>query len=73
MRILAAEAFVVRAMYHRTKQKNPVRLVFGQDMILPIKHIANWRLIRQSKRAQIDKDVICENFTRVNHDYRIRD
>ena len=35
-------------------------------------HIANWRLIRQRKQAQIDKDVIRENYTRVNHDYRIR-
>ena len=40
-------------------------------MILPLNHIANWGLIRQRKQAQIDKDVICENSTRVDHDYRI--
>ena len=42
-------------------------------MILPINHRANWRLIRQRKQAQIDKDVIPENSTRVDHDYRIGD
>ena len=48
-------------------------MVFGRDMILPINHLANWRLIPYSKQAQIYKDVICENSTRVDHDYRIVD
>ena len=42
-------------------------------MILPINHTANWRLICQLKQAQKDKEVIHENSTRVNHDYRIGD
>ena len=46
MGILAATAFAVRATYHRTKQKSPGQLVFGQDMILTINHIVNWILIR---------------------------
>ena len=71
MGILAAVAFAVRAMYHQTKQKSPGQLVFGQDMILPINHLASWILIHQRKQAQIEKEVIRENSTRVNHDYRI--
>ena len=42
-------------------------------MILPINHIANWRLIHQHKQAQTEKYVIRENSTRVDHDYIIGD
>ena len=41
MGILAALAFAVRSMNHQTNQKRPSQLVFGQDMILPINHMAN--------------------------------
>ena len=47
MGILAAADFAVRSTYHRTKGKSLVQLLFGQDMILPINHIYNWRYIRQ--------------------------
>ena len=42
-------------------------------MILPINYLGNWRLRRQRKQVQIEKDVIRENSTRVNQDYRIGD
>ena len=42
-------------------------------MILPIRYLANWILIRQLKQAQIVKDVINENSPRSNHDYIIGD
>ena len=73
MGTLASSTFAVRAIYHLTNQKNTGQLVFGQDMILPINHISIWRLIHQRKQAQIDKDVIRENSTRVDYDYRIGD
>ena len=73
MVILAVATFKVQATYHRNKQKSPDQLLFGRDIILPINHIANWRLIRQRKQAKIDKDAICENSTRVDQDYRIGD
>ena len=73
MGILAAADFVVQATYHRIKQKCPGQLVFGRYMILSINHIANRRLTHQHKQAQTDKDVIRENSTRVNFDYRIGD
>ena len=53
MGILAASGFVVRSMYHRTKQKILGQLVFGRYMTLPIYHISNWRYIRQQKQTQI--------------------
>ena len=71
MGILVASAFAVRSTYHQTKEKNPGELVFFQDMILPINHLENWRLILQRKQVQIDKYVIRENSTTVDHGYII--
>ena len=39
MGILEAIAFSVRYTYRRTKYKSSGQLVFGQDMILPTKHV----------------------------------
>ena len=63
MEFLAAAALSVRATYHQTK-KSPGQLVFGRYMILPINHIAKWRLINQRKQLKIDKDLILKNSTR---------
>ena len=40
--ILAATMFAVRATYHTTLQSSPMQIVFGQDAILNIKHVAYW-------------------------------
>ena len=42
-------------------------------MILPIIQLVNQRFIRQHKKAQIEKDVIFEKSTRIDHDYRVGD
>ena len=49
MIILTAESVAVRSMYHSVKVKIPGQLVFGREMILPIKHVSNWSYIRQRK------------------------
>ena len=41
MEILAADSFVVRSTYHRTKIKSLVQLVFGRYMTTPINNIAD--------------------------------
>ena len=73
MGILAAAYFAIRSMYHRTKVKIPVQLVFGRDMILPINHVADRRYIRQRKQTQINKYLDRENTTRIDYDYRAGD
>ena len=40
--ILAATMFAVRATYHTTLQEYPMKLLFGQDSILNIKHVSDW-------------------------------
>ena len=44
---------------------SPVQLVFGRDMILPIKHMVEWGLIIHKKQTHINKDNIRENRNRV--------
>ena len=41
MGILVEADFAVRYTYHRTKEKSPVQLVFGRDMIIHINHVAD--------------------------------
>ena len=43
--ILAATMFSVRATYHTTLQASPMKLVFVQDAILNINHVADWEHI----------------------------
>jgi hypothetical protein len=54
--ILSATAFAIRSTFHTTLRKSPGQLVFGRDMILNIKHAANWELIRQRKQTIINKN-----------------
>jgi hypothetical protein len=44
--ILSATAFAVRSTFHTTLQNTPGQQVFGRDMILNVKHEANWEYIR---------------------------
>ena len=73
MGILVAAAFVVRSTYHSTKGKIPCQIDLGRGMILSIYHVADWRYIHKRKQAQINKDVIRGNTTRIDHDYRVGD
>ena len=66
MVILAAAAFAVQSTYQKTKEKIPGQLVFGRYMI-------PWRYIRQRKQTQINKYLYCENTTRIDHGYRVRE
>ena len=53
--ILAAEAFPVCSKISHNQKKSPSQLVFGRDMVVPIEHVSNWRLIKQLKQKLIEK------------------
>ena len=55
------------------RDKKSGQLVFGRDIILPINHAADWRYIFQSKQTQINKDVNCENTTKIDRNDRLGD
>ena len=56
MGILATEDFVILSTKNSLKCYTLVQLFFGHDMILHIKHNADWGLICQLEQAQINKD-----------------
>ena len=43
--IISTTMFAVRATYHTTIHASTMQLVFGQDSILNIKHVADWKRI----------------------------
>ena len=65
--------FAVRATYHTTLQASPMQLVFGRDAILNIKHVADWKHIRQRKQLRINHNNKRENMRRNNHQYKVGD
>jgi Integrase zinc binding domain/RNase H-like domain found in reverse transcriptase len=70
MGILSATAFAVRSTFHTTLRSTPGQLVFGRDMILNVKHEANWEYIRERKQAIIEKNNLAENAKRIPHRYQ---
>jgi len=71
--ILAATAFAVRSTYHTTLKATPGQLVFGRDLILNIKHVADWEAIKQQKQKKINYNNQRENNTRIPHTYEVGD
>ena len=71
--ILSATAFAVRSTFHTTLRNTPGQLVFGRDMILNIKHEANWEFIRERKQNIIEKNNKAENAKRIPHTYNVGD
>ena len=50
-----------------------MQLLFGQDAILNIKHVADWEHIRHHKQLRINHNNKCENMRRNNHQYKVGD
>ena len=48
-------------------------MIFGCDMILPIKHTVDQELIRQKKQTQFNRDNAHENKHRADYGYKVRD
>ena len=71
MEILAAAAFVVKLMYHSTKDKRPGQMVLARYIILPINPLTYWINICQRKQAQLDKYIIRKNSIRINRYSRV--
>jgi hypothetical protein len=39
---LASAAYAIRITFHTTLEETPGQLVFGRDMVLPIKFMTDW-------------------------------
>ena len=71
--LLASVAWAIRSTHHTTLQASPAQLVFGRDMLLDMKFIADWEAIRLRKQRDVDKNNSKENSLRVPHDYQVGD
>jgi hypothetical protein len=67
---LASAAFAIRSMYHTTLKATPGQLVFGRDMLLPIKLKANWAEIKARRQEEMRCYNECENKGQRVHDYK---
>jgi len=70
---VAAASWAIRSSYHSTLKATPGQLVFGRDMLLDLKYRADWAGIKLRKQNLIDKGVVRENKSRVQHDYKVGD
>ena len=68
--ISGAAEFAVISIVNILKGYILVQFVFGEDMILPIKHKVDGQLICQQKQMQINKDNIRNNNKISYHDYK---
>jgi transposase InsO family protein len=59
--ILMAVTFALRSTYHTTLQAMPGQLIFGRDMVLNVKHLADWTAIKARKQLIIHKNNRIEN------------
>ena len=67
---LSAAAWAIRSTYHTTLEATPGQLVFGRDMLLPIKFQADWARIRKKKQETTERNNAAENIKRHNHEYK---
>ena len=73
MGIIATAVFLIHSIQHGLKCYNPGQLVFGHDMISPIKHTANQKLIFQWKQTQINYYTHHKNSFGVDCNYQFGD
>ena len=67
---LTSCAYAIRSTYHTTLNASPGQLVFGRDMVMPIRFKADWALIAQRKQDVINQSNARENRKRINHKYK---
>jgi hypothetical protein len=70
---LTATAYAIRSTHHTTLQASPAQLVFGRDMFLPVKFVADWARIRNQKQARINESNKRENSSRIPITYQVGD
>jgi hypothetical protein len=69
--LLASSAYAIRSTFHTTLKAKPAQLVFGSDMVLPIKFMADWGVIKQQRQKEVGCNNKRENASRISHDYKV--
>jgi hypothetical protein len=53
---LASAAYAICSTFHATLKATPGQLVFGRDMVLPIKFMADWGAIEQQLQKEMGRN-----------------
>jgi hypothetical protein len=53
---LSSAAYAIRSTFHTTLKATPGQLVFGRDMALPIKFMADWGEIEQQCQKEMGRN-----------------
>ena len=69
--ILASVGCVIHRTHHSTLKASPAQLFFNRDMLLNIKFIVDWKIIRLRKQKDVDRHNEREDSLRVDHDCQI--
>jgi hypothetical protein len=70
---ISAASWAIRSTYHTMLQATPGHLVFGRDMLLSVPFRADWAKIKIRKQGLINKGVLRENASRIQHKYKVGD
>ena len=71
--LLGSVAWAIHSTHHTILQAIPSQLVFGRDMLLKLKFVADWEAIKLRKQKDVDKNNSRENSLRIHHDYQVGD
>jgi hypothetical protein len=70
---LSSDVYARRSTFHTSIKATPGKVVFGRDMVLPIKIMADWWAIEQQCQKEMARNNRRENASRINHDYKVGD
>ena len=69
--LLSSVAWAIRSTTHTTLGATPAQVVFGRDMVHPIKYVVDWDLIKKRKVTRIEQSNAQENKKRIKFDYKV--
>jgi hypothetical protein len=71
--ILASAAWAIRSTFHTALGATPGQLVYGRDMLFGLSFKANWKNIKERKKARIEESNKRENAKHIHHTYKVGD
>lgn len=71
--VLSAVGYAIRSTVHTTLDATPSQLVFGRDMLLPLKLETDWAVLQERRQKEIRRNNLRENSKRIPHTYQVGD
>ena len=70
---LSNASWAIRSTHHTVLNASPGAAIFGRDMLFDIPYVVDWTEVGLQRQARVDKDAICINEKRLDHDYAVGD